>query len=145
MEWAARQQGCPAHATGKNNIAVPGDARRAWRDPLTRTPRLLHSGTTAAPHEHFHDTGSGKSTPEAAGLLDPELASGVKKGYRFALEDRGMAAYATALLQRFSARPAAELIVPIKPEWFTSIKDRNQPQLEIPRCTRKQRGADVRT
>jgi type IV pilus assembly protein PilA len=37
---------------------------------------------------------SGKSTPEAAGLLDPELASGVKNGYRFALESRGTAAYA---------------------------------------------------
>ena len=42
-----------------------------------------------------HD-GSGKSTPEAAGLLDPELTSGVKNGYRFVLEDRGAAAYATS-------------------------------------------------
>jgi hypothetical protein len=24
--------------------------------PLTRTPRLLHSGTTAAPHEYFDQT-----------------------------------------------------------------------------------------
>jgi hypothetical protein len=38
---------------------------------------------------------SGKSTPEAAGLLDAELASGVKNGYRFTLERVGPAAYAT--------------------------------------------------
>lgn len=40
--------------------------------------------------------GSGKSTPEAAGLLDSEVASGVKNGYRFVLEDRGAAEYATS-------------------------------------------------
>ena len=37
--------------------------------------------------------GSGKSTPEAAGLLDSELASGVRKGYRFALEGQGTTAF----------------------------------------------------
>ena len=39
---------------------------------------------------------SGKSTLEAAGLLDPELAWGGKNGYHFALESRGTAAYATS-------------------------------------------------
>jgi hypothetical protein len=38
--------------------------------------------------------GRGISTPEAAGLLDSGLASGVKNGYRFALEGRGADAYA---------------------------------------------------
>jgi type IV pilus assembly protein PilA len=40
--------------------------------------------------------GSGKSTPKAAGLLDSDLASGVKNGYRFVLEDRGASAYVTS-------------------------------------------------
>jgi hypothetical protein len=71
---------------------------------------------------------SGKSTPEAAGLLDPELASGIKNGYRFTLEGRGVSAYATSAAQRFSARLEAELIFPIRPEWFTSIKGQTRPR-----------------
>jgi type IV pilus assembly protein PilA len=82
----------------------------------------------------------GKITPEAAGLLEPELAKGHKNGYRFALDSRGAAVYSISAAPTHFGTTGSRTYGPIRPVSFTNMKGLSGLRPMILRCAREPHG-----